>query len=132
MQAVQLETCGPELLAALDGAQAAVLVDAVRGAGQVGLLHLLDTADLAAFNVASATAHGWGVAETLAMVRAIDRESVPAQIVALGIEIDGVAVDSDMSAPAVRALEPAADLIERLVRAALTYPTGRRLGRPAS
>lgn len=128
VKAVQLETCGPELLAVLQGTEAAVLVDAVRGAGQVGSLHLLDTADLAAFNVGSGTAHGWGVAETLAMARAINRESVPPQMVVLGIEVDGVAVGSGLSAPVVCALEPAANLIERLVRAALTEPAGRRLG----
>lgn len=129
--AVQLETCGPELLAALQGSQAAVLVDAVRGAGPVGSLHLSDTSDLGAFNVGSASAHGWRVAETLSLSRSIDRESLPPRMIVLGVEVEGVAAGSDLSG-AARVLDPAAVLIECLVRAALAEEPDRRLVAPSN
>ncbi len=115
----ELESAGPDLLAPLAGAWAAVLVDAVRGAGKPGTLHLLEMDDLASFTTGSASAHGWGVAETLTLAAFLNPGSVPGQILIIGVEAGEFSLGAALSPPVARAVEPAAALIEELVQAAL-------------
>ncbi|MDX1601292.1 MAG: hypothetical protein R3191_07260 [Anaerolineales bacterium] len=77
---------------------------------------------IAPIKAASRTAHGEGVAETLAMAR----ESIPPQIIVLEIEVDSAPVSSNLNGFVFRALEPAVDSIERMVKAGLPEETRRR------
>lgn len=115
----ELASAGPDLLTPLAGAWAAVLVDAVRGAGQPGRLHLLEMDDLASFPTGSASAHGWGAAETLALATFLEPGSVPDQVLIIGVEAGEFSLGAGLSPLVARAVEPAAALIEQLVQAAL-------------
>nr|MDJ0864620.1 hydrogenase maturation protease [Myxococcota bacterium] len=75
---VQVVECGrpvPDLLDALEGAEAALLVDAVRAGGDAGALRRLDPGQLARAEASSS--HGLGVAHALALHRALGRHEVP-------------------------------------------------------
>ncbi len=99
------ESPGLTLLSLLEGADVALLVDAVQSGAPPGTLHFLDEADWSAFLQGAASAHGWGVAETLAIGRQSGVVDLPARIVLLGIEIGQVEVGADLS-PALRETLP--------------------------
>lgn len=120
------ESPGLTLLSLLEGATAALLVDAVQsGSAPAGTVHLLSEADLPAFLQGAASAHGWGVAETLALARQADLADLPVQIVLLGVEMAQAEVGAGLS-PAVQEALPAVALeIEKYVRAWLTQEAER-------
>jgi hydrogenase maturation protease len=73
----------PDLLDALEGADAALLVDAARTGAAPGTLRRLGRAELA--RSASPSSHGLGVAEALALAEALGR--APARVELLALEI---------------------------------------------
>ena len=111
LRVVLLELPGLALLDYLDGAQQALLVDAVRSGRTPGSLHLLSEADLSEFDCGSGSAHGWGVAETLALGRRLQPEKMPARVDILGIEAGEVNLGDQLSSQVDAALDPAAALI---------------------
>lgn len=111
------ESPGVGLLNLLDGFDAAILVDAVQSGRQPGTIHLLRETELAAFLDGAGSAHGWGVAETLALGRQIAPEGLPETIALIGIEVGQVAPGERLSPQVAAALPEVARRIEETVQA---------------
>jgi len=94
------------LLEALEGAAAALLVDAVHSGAPPGAMHRLSAADVAAFGSGAGSAHGWGVAETLALARTLG-VPLPPRLALLGVEAGALRWGVGLS-PAVAAAMPQA------------------------
>jgi hydrogenase maturation protease len=75
----------PDLLDALEGAEAAVIVDASRTGAAPGSLQRLTRGELA--RTGSTSSHGLGVAQALALAQALGR--APARVELLAIEATG-------------------------------------------
>ena len=102
-----LESPGLSLLTALSGYQAAIIVDAIRAGGQTGRVFHLQDSEILAFGPGASSAHGFGVAETLAMGRTLQPEELPKCIQLIGIEAGIVEVGEPIS-PAGRKAIPRA------------------------
>ncbi len=113
------ELPGLGLLDLLDGMDAAVLVDAVHGSATPGTLHRIAPERLDSFTPGSASAHGWGVAETLQLGRLLYPELPDYRISLIGIEAGTMEVGSGLSEPVKLALPKAAAMIEAEVQALL-------------
>lgn len=101
----------PDLLDALDGADAAVLVDAARTGAAPGAIQRLVPGDLA--RLRSPSSHGFGVAQALALAVALGR--APARVELVAIEAEQM--DRDTLSPAVAAsIGAAADAALRIAR----------------
>jgi hydrogenase maturation protease len=115
LQVEFVESPGVGLLNLMTGADEALLVDAVQSGVSPGTLHLLDETDLSAFLDGAGSAHGWGVAETLALGRKVDPDSMPERITLIGIEIGQVELGSGISSDVALVLPQAAKLIQETV-----------------
>jgi hydrogenase maturation protease len=111
LSVVLLELPGLALLDYLAGAQQALLVDAVHSGIPPGSVKLVNEADLVEFGPGSESAHGWGVAETLALGRRLQPEKMPARSYILGIEAGEVNLGDQLSSQVDAALDHAAALI---------------------
>ena len=111
-----LELPGLALLDYFTGIDQVLLVDAVRSGASPGTLHLLAEKDLSDFRPGSVSAHGWGVAETLALGRKLHAEKIPAQVAILGIEAGALALGGGLSPEVAGVLDQAAGMIEGWVR----------------
>lgn len=101
----------PDLLDALEGADAAVLVDAARTGAAPGAIRRLVPADLA--RLRSPSSHGFGVAQALALAVALGRAPARVELVA----IEAGQMDRDTLSPAVAAsIGEAADAALRIAR----------------
>lgn len=98
------ETPGLNLLHQIQGYQAAIIVDAIQSGAPAGTIHLLREEQLAAFGRESQSAHGWGIAETLALGKKLFPSSMPSRIVLLGIELDTIQIGEGLSDPVRSAL----------------------------
>jgi hydrogenase maturation protease len=113
---VELEELpGLGLLSLLDGASLAILVDAVRSEAKAGTIHLLSMAQLGSFQAGSGSAHGWGVAETLALAQKVSPSSIPKNMYIIGIEAGDLSLGESLSPEVELALPEVASLIEQLV-----------------
>jgi len=110
------ELPGLGLLDLLDDMEAAILVDAVHGSAAPGTLHRIAPEKLDAFTPGSATAHGWGVAETLQLGRALYPELDSYRITLIGIEAGTLEMGAELSPQVRAALPEAAKMIEKEVR----------------
>ncbi len=101
------------LLDGLSGYQQVVVVDAVRGGHSAGTVtvSLLDDALLPA-RPGDGGSHGFGLAETVELARALGR--LPARIVVVGIEPACLDAGAPMSAEVTAAITRAADIVARL------------------
>ena len=121
-QKVQVELSelpGLGLLDRLDGMDAAILVDALHTAATPGTLYRLGPEELAAFTTDAQSAHGWGVAETLALGQSLYPRLAQVRIVLVGIVGDQFTLGAGLS-PAIQAAMPeAAALIESEVQGRL-------------
>lgn len=118
---VEIEACelpGLSLLDLFDGADTAILVDAVQGSDAPGTIHRLSEEQLASFTSDSKSAHGWGVAETLKLRRSISHETHPT-IRIIGIEIEQVQLASLISADVREQLPALCEVIQAEVQTAL-------------
>jgi hydrogenase maturation protease len=77
---------GLALLDLIRDAEAAIIVDAVSSGSPPGTIHQLALNQLSGNASGTDTAHGWGVAETLALGEKLFPEALPAEIILLGIE----------------------------------------------
>jgi hydrogenase maturation protease len=92
---------GSKLITHLEGAEVVVLVDAVKSNDSPGTVHRLE--DTALFEQGSlASSHGLGVASALDLAKALG--VCPANIVVYGVEIDDVALGTEMSAAVLAAV----------------------------
>jgi hydrogenase maturation protease len=100
---------GLALLDQITGFEYAILVDAVLGGQGVspGSLLYLSPEDLSSFSRGTGSAHGWGVAESLALAKTLKIEGLPAAIRILGIGGKQVEVGAGLS-PEVQAAIPGA------------------------
>ncbi len=114
------ELPGIALLDILEGASAAILVDAVRSGSSPGKVHVLYEGQLEGFTGGSGSAHGWGVAETLTLGRKLMPEKLPSQIIVIGIEAGQFEIGSNLSSAVDAALPEAALQIEQCIQAVLS------------
>lgn len=110
---------GLSLLSFLECAEAAILVDAMQSGAPAGTVRLLDREDLASFDAGSGSAHGWGVAETLAMAEALYKEKLPQRLNLLAVEAGTMELGQPMSAPVEAALPAIVKRLQGLVLEAL-------------
>ena len=102
-----LESPGVNLLGAIAGLDAAVLVDAVVSGAPTGTVTVFSEQDLEVFGAGSGSVHGWGAAETLALGRQLIPEDLPATIILVGVESVVFELGEGLS-PAVRSSIPEA------------------------
>ena len=111
--AVELsELPGLVLLDLLEGKDAAILVDAVRSPESAGKIIRLGSNELASFMTDARFAHGWGVAETLHLGRAIEPSLKNCRITLLGIVGKDFSMGAGLSPQVNKVLDEAAELIE--------------------
>lgn len=118
-QRVQVELSelpGLGLFDLLEGKQAAVLVDALQTTAAPGTLHRLGPDELASFTMDAQSAHGWGVAETLALGRSLYPWLAECRISLIGIAGKDFGMGMGLSPAVQAALPDAAALIEQEVR----------------
>ena len=111
-----LELPGFELLDYLEMAKRVLIVDAVQTGASPGSLHWLTEKNLAHFDHGSDTAHGLGVAETLALGRQIQPDKLPDCVDILGIEVGDICMGEGMSAEVAAVIEQVAVMIENWVK----------------
>jgi hydrogenase maturation protease len=118
-QKVQVELSelpGLALLDRLDGMEAAILVDAVHSSDAPGTLYRLGPEDLAAFSTDTQSAHGWGVAETLALGRSLYPELAKCRISLIGIAGKTFNMGARLSSEVQAGLLQAASMIEKEIQ----------------
>ena len=113
------ELPGMDLLDMLEGMQAAILVDAMHAAGSPGRIKRLEPDDLAVFAAGAASAHGWGVAETLSMGRLLYPALAKCRITLIGIAGGQFEMGAGLSLEVQAALEKTAAMIEKEVQSLL-------------
>lgn len=111
-----IELPGLGLLDLLEGMHAAILVDAMHAPQSPGRLKRLELDDLAVFAAGAASAHGWGVAETLSMGRSLYPALAKCRITLIGIAGEQFDLGAGLSIGVLAALEKAAKMIEKEVQ----------------
>ena len=105
---------GLELIDLLANADGVLLVDAVQSGSPAGTLHMVKPEQVASFETGSGSAHGWGVAETLALAREL-RYALPEQIFILGIEAASFTIGDPLCKEVTASLTRAAEMIEERI-----------------
>lgn len=113
VEVITLESPGLALLDCLLDCSAAIIVDAVRSGGAPGDIYLLSESDLASFGPAAASAHGLGVAETLALGRTLYPDQLPDRLQFIGIEAQTVQVGDPISSAGRQTLLATTEAIQR-------------------
>ena len=114
-----LESPGVNLLGAIAGLNAAVLVDAVHSGAPAGTIHKLSENDLAAFSDGSGSVHGWGAAETLSLGRQLTGDDLPETIIIIGIEGVQFTLGEGLSPAVQNAIPEALLLIDQVLKGLL-------------
>ncbi len=115
VQVELVELPGVDLLNLLEGSEAVLLVDAVHSGANPGTVHQLDENQLASFTAGSGSAHGWGVAETLALGRRIMPSTMPKKLVLIGVEAGQINLGNALSSEVEAAFPKVARKIEQFV-----------------
>jgi hydrogenase maturation protease len=110
------ELPGLSLLDMLGGMEAAILVDAVHSSAKPGTLYHLGPEELASFTPGSASAHGWGVAETLALGRSLYPALANTRVTLIGIVGKNFNMGTGLSPEVLAVLEDAAEMIEKEIQ----------------
>jgi hydrogenase maturation protease len=98
------------LIDAWDGAELAVLVDAVSSGTEPGTVHRFDaTSEPLTSREFRSSTHALGIGETIELARAIGR--LPARVVVFGIEGEAFGSGTGLSAPAEEGVERAVELV---------------------
>jgi hydrogenase maturation protease len=118
-----------DLLGAWDGAELAIVVDAVAGGAEPGELHVVEvdlgaSPDAYARPASRASSHGLGVIEVLLLARA--QGSAPARVVLVGIGGEDFSEGVGLSPCVSGVVERTARIVAELAGAA---PAGVRYGR---
>ncbi len=111
-----LESPGVNLLGAIAGLNAAVLVDAVHSGAPAGTIHKLSENDLAAFSDGSGSVHGWGAAETLSLGHQLTGDDLPETIIIIGIEGVQFTLGEGLSPAVQNAIPEALLLIDQVLK----------------
>jgi hydrogenase maturation protease len=104
-----LDRPGTRLIRYLEGADAAVLIDAMRSGREPGFIQRVDDPALLGPDT-SASSHGLGVASALELARALDL--LPGTLILYGIEIGEVSFNAAPSAAVRHAAAAVAAMIE--------------------
>jgi hydrogenase maturation protease len=126
---LRVETAGLPGLGLLDlmeGMDAVLLVDAVQADAPPGTLLRLGMEELAAFTPGSASAHGWGVAETLQLGFSLHPWLAVMQVILIGIVGEKFELGAEFSPGVNAALEEAVMAIETEARNLLA----RKINKP--
>jgi hydrogenase maturation protease len=107
-----------DLLDLLAGASTAILVDAVLSGAAPGTIHRLDREQLALFVSGSSSAHGWGLAETLALGSLMDPLALPGKIILIGIEARQMELGAGLSRDVKNALGDVVRVIQEEIEQA--------------
>jgi hydrogenase maturation protease len=107
---------GLGLLDLLEDAQAAILVDAIQSGAEPGTVHTVGLENVEAFAAGSGSAHGFGVAETLALAKKISPASLPEQIILLGIEIQHMDLGQPLSSAVQASIPQAVLTLEKTIQ----------------
>jgi hydrogenase maturation protease len=115
---IEVTVCEQEasrVLDALEGADAAVIVDAVASGAEPGTLHRFDAAAAAVpARAFGSSTHAFGVGEAIELARALGK--LPPRVVVYGIEGREFAAGHGLSAPVEAAVGRAAEaILEELV-----------------
>ncbi len=114
--AEQLRRDPTALLERWRGAEAVVLVDAVRGCGSPGSVHRFDASREPLPAPAGAGTHSLGFAAAIELGRRLGE--LPERVVAIGIEGAEFTPGAGISAPVAAAIEPAAEAVLAELRGA--------------
>jgi hydrogenase maturation protease len=99
-----------DLIAAWDGVPAVILIDAVRSGDPPGHIHRIDVnREPTPWRGAAASTHAFGVAEAVALARALGR--LPRRLILYGIVGETFALGSGLSAAVAAAIPSAAGLV---------------------
>jgi hydrogenase maturation protease len=121
-QKVLVELCelpGLALLDRLESFRAAILVDAVHAGATPGRLYCLGPDELSAFTSDAQSAHGWGVAETLALGRSLYPWLAKCRLSLIGIAGAQFDLGAGLSPAVQAALMEAAASIEKEIQSLL-------------
>jgi hydrogenase maturation protease len=110
-----VELPGVGLLGLLEGSNTVILVDAVHSNAKAGTIHFFSDDQLEAFTDGAGSAHGWGVAETLSLGRALMPSGMPEELILIGIEAGDLTLGGSLSPEVESALPDAANLIEQVL-----------------
>jgi hydrogenase maturation protease len=117
----EIEGDGMSLLEAWRGADAVLIVDAVRSGLPAGTLHRLDAADgPISPDLFHASTHAVNVADAVELARALGE--LPPRLIVIGIEAAELAAGTGLSQPVEHAVERAVDAVLREIE---------RLGEPS-
>jgi hydrogenase maturation protease len=98
------------LIDAWDGAELAVLVDAVSSGAEPGTVHRFDaTSEPLQSREFRSSTHALGIGETIELARAIGR--LPSRVVVFGVEGEAFGSGTGLSAPAAEGVERAVELV---------------------
>jgi hydrogenase maturation protease len=106
------ELPGLALLDLLEGMEAAVLVDAVQTSEPAGTVLHLGPDELTGFTQDAASAHGWGVAETLILGHSLFPSLAKCKVTLIGIVGKDFRIGAGLSPDVREALVKAADMVE--------------------
>ena len=118
------ELPGLDLLELLSGADHALIVDAIKGNGRAGEIHVLDEQAISAFDPGAGSAHGWGVAETILLGQKLGRTDLPGDIKIIGITAQQFGIGRSLSPEIKENLPDIIDDIEKQVQAELRKADG--------
>lgn len=107
-----LPLAGLALLELVRGADAAIIVDAVHSSAPAGTVHLLSFEQLANFERGAGSAHGWGIAETLALGYQLYPEDMPDEVSLIGIEGENFSPGEPLSNPVRRSMPAVVEIVE--------------------
>ncbi len=110
---------GLNLLDLLTEVDAAILVDAVRSSAPAGTIHCLEPDQLAAFTGAAQSAHGWGVAETLALAEELKLPARSVKVRIIGIEAGQMELGAGLSRQVESAMPDICAAIEKTLQSLL-------------
>jgi hydrogenase maturation protease len=114
----ELEGEPVSIVEAIDGADEAFLIDAVRSGARPGAVHRIDVSDEPVpATLSAASTHTLGVGEAIELARSLGR--LPSRVVLYGIEAESLAAGEGLTPAVARAVD---EVVERV----LTECTSRR------
>lgn len=120
VEAISLDRPGAQLISHFRGADAVILIDAIKSGGAPGTVHRVD--DIARLDdYHGLSSHGFGLASALKLARALD--TLPECLIVYGIEIDNDCHDSVPNT----AINKAASEVAQRIAGELGAPPGARV-----
>ncbi len=114
VETVFLETPGLDLLEYLEDTDAAVLVDAVSSGNIPGTVQVVTSFPETGISSGEKTAHGFGVAETIALARK-SGSRMPGRLTLIGIEASEFTMGRGLSEPVRLAIPEVVREIQRII-----------------